>query len=91
MRRNDPIYLAKYAHDNNLIKNPGWKELCRYAKNTKNMNRLLKDDKSNQQRSTVKINFGVNIIRDHKETMMFDYDNGNTNWKDADLLELKLI
>ena len=42
MSRNNPIYLAKYAHDNELIDNPEWKQLRRYVKNTKNMNRLPK-------------------------------------------------
>ena len=39
----------------------------------------------------VKIKFGVNIPRYHKEAMMFDANNGNTDWKDSELLELKQI
>ena len=55
------------------------------------MNRLLKAFKANQIRNTVKIKFGINIPCDHKEAMMFDADNGDTNWKNAELLELKQI
>ena len=53
------------------------------------MNCLLKDSKANQRRNTVSIKFGINIHRDHKEAMMCDANNGNINWKYADLLELK--
>ena len=55
------------------------------------MNRLLKAVKANRRSNIVKIKFGAKITRDHKEAIMFDHDNGNTNWKDADILELKKI
>ena len=91
MRCDYTIYLAKYAHNNDLLGNPGWKQLRCYVKKTKNMNRLLKAAKDNQRRNTVKIKFDTKITREHKEAMMFDTNNGNTNWKDAKLLELKKI
>ena len=91
MRRGDPIYLAKYAHDNGLIEKPRWKQFRHYVKNTKKMNRLLKAAKDKQWRNTVKIKFGLKIPRDHKEAMIFDADNVNTNWKGSELLELKKI
>ena len=55
------------------------------------MNRLLSTFKSNQRRNTVRIKFGMNIPLDHKNSMMFDADNENTNWKYDELLELKKI
>ena len=79
MSRDDPIYLDKYAHDNDFIDKPGWKQLDRYVNNTKNMNRLLKAANTKQRSKTVKLKFGVKIPRDHKEAMMFDADNGNIN------------
>ena len=91
VRRHDPIYLSKYAHGNYLVDKPGWKQLRRYVKNTKKMNRLLKVSKAKQIRNILNIKFGVNIPRDHKEVMMFDDDNGNNNWKDAEILKLKQI
>ena len=90
-RRNGPIYLAKYARENYLPDNPGWNQRHCYAKNTKNTRRLLKSSKAKKRRNTVKIKSGMNISRDHKESIIFDDDNGNTNWKDAELLELKQI
>ena len=55
------------------------------------MNCLLKAAKAKQKMNTVKINFEMNIPHENEETMMFDSDNGNKNWKDAELLELKQI
>ena len=55
-------------------------------KNTNKMNRLLKDAKAKQQSNTDNIDFGVNIPSDHKEAMMFDADNVNTNWNYSELL-----
>ena len=91
MSYDDPRYLSKYSHDNDLINKPGWKQLQLYVKKTKNMNRLLNTSKTNQRRNTVKIKFGMKIYLDHKNAMMFDADNLNTNWKDSELLEQKKI
>ena len=88
IRRYDPIYLAKYEFDNDLLGKPGWKHLRCYVKNTKKMNCLIKAAKDKQLRNTVKINFEIKIPHGDKEAMMFDSDNGNTNWKDDELLEL---
>ena len=32
MAKQDPVTLARYAHDNGLLNEPGWKFLCRTAK-----------------------------------------------------------
>ena len=68
-----------------LIDNFGWNHLRRYVKNTNNMNHLLKAAKAKQQRNTANIKFGMKIPCAHKEAMIFDADNGNTKWKDAEL------
>ena len=91
MKHDDPIYLAKYASDHDLLDNPGWKELHRYVTNTKNMNCILKYAKAKHNHNTVNIKFGMQITCDYKETMMSDADNGNTNWKGAELIELNQI
>ena len=53
------------------------------------MNHILKAYKTKNQRKILKIKFGMKIPCDHNEAMMFDADNRNTNWKYAQLLELK--
>ena len=89
MIRDYPIYLAKYARDNELLNNPGWKKPRCYVNDTKKMNLLLKADKSKHIRNTVRFKFLMKTSRNHKEVMIFDAKNGNTNWKYADLLEIK--
>ena len=69
-----------------LIDNFGWNHLRRYVKNTNNMNHRIKVAKNKQQRNTFNINFCINISCDLKEAMVFDADNGKTNWKDDELL-----
>ena len=55
------------------------------------MNRILKADKYNKRHNAVKINFGMNITRDHKEAIMFDAKNGKTNCKGAEILKINQI
>ena len=86
MQFKDPIYLSKYEQDHDLINDPVRKQLRQYVKNTKNMICLLKAAKAKQLHNTVKIKSGIKIPRDHKEAMIFDTDNGKTNWKDDELL-----
>ena len=90
-RRDGTIYLAKYVRENDLLDTSGWKQLCCYVKNTNNINRLLKSSEGKQHRNTLNIKFGMDIPCDHKESMIFDANNVNTNWKDSELLELKQI
>ena len=89
MRRNETIYLANYSRDNYLLDKPGWNQLRRYVNNTKEMNHIFKAAKANQPRNTLNIKFGINIPRGQKEAMMFDAENGNTNWRSTELLEQK--
>ena len=79
MRRDDPIYLVNNARDNSHLDKPVWKQLCFYANNAKKINCLLKDTKAKQTSNTVNIEFVTHIPSDHKEMMMFDEENGNTN------------
>jgi hypothetical protein len=41
IHKDDPISLAKYAAENNLLDTNGWKKLWRYAKNQKKLNQML--------------------------------------------------
>ena len=86
MRWNDPIYLAKSVHHNELIDKPIWKYLRRYLNNTNKIKRLLNASKTKQRSNTANVKFGINTPRENKDATMFDTDNGNTNWKDDELL-----
>jgi len=86
--RSDPVTLAKYADDNNLLHLPGWRRFRQYAKNKKKLNRMLRQVKLNSVRTAVKIKFGVRVPRNHAEAVEFDRRNGNTLWQDAERKEL---
>ena len=80
------IYLANYECDNDFIDKPGWKKICSYVNKTKKTNRIIKDAKAKHPSNTVNTKYGMNINRENREAMILDSDNGNTNWKDADIL-----
>ena len=81
--KSDPITLAKYARDNDLLETPGWKRLRHYAKNEKKLNRMLKQAKLNSSRTAIRIKFGVKVPMNYRQATQFDAENGNTLWGDA--------
>ena len=91
MLRDDTIQLAQYDCDQYLLDNPVYKQLCCYVKKTKKMNRLLKNAKYKQLLNAVNIKLGMNIPCKHNDEIMFDAENGNTNWKDAEFFEINQI
>ena len=84
--RSDPVTLAKYADEKNLLDVAGWKRFQRYVKNKKKLNRMVKQVQLYTLRTATRIKF--KIPRDHAEAMAFDKANGNSLWADAEKLEL---
>ena len=84
MRCDDPTYLAKYAHVNDLLDNPGQRHICCYVNNTKKINRLLEAAKAKQRRNTVKIKLDMKIPCDRKELMIFDVDSVQDSYEEQD-------
>ena len=88
----DPVSVAKYAHDNGLTEMSMWKWAKRYTRNIKTFQRLQKQVKLNKKRTnTIKYQFGYRVPRTIKEAYKLDELNGNTKWKDAILTELKKL
>ena len=83
MRHDDPVTLAKYAKENDLLNTPGWKRLKHYVKSAKAMKRNLKQVRIFAARTKLKYKFGVKVPRDEKEAELFDKDNKNNSWGDA--------
>jgi hypothetical protein len=88
MIKDDPVTLAKYAEENNLLKEDGWKRLNRIAKNKKKLARMLKQAKMAFRRTGPVYMFGVQVPQNDKEADELDRKNGNTKWKDAREVEL---
>lgn len=86
--KDDPICIAKYAAENDLLDLPGWKRVKQFAKRKKILNRMLKHS-MNKAFSTAPIYmFGVRVPRNHKEAVQLDTENGNTKWQDAEKTEI---
>ncbi len=86
--KDDPVTLAKYAKENNLLNTPGWKFLRRIANRAKKLQRMLNQSKMRSHRHAVRYKFGVCVPRNVKEAYQLDKENGNTLWRDAMDLEL---
>ena len=81
--KSDPVTLAKYASDNDLLGLDGWKRFRKYAKSKKKLSRLLRQVRLHTAKTAIRIKFGVRIPRTYEEAVEFDRMNGNTLWQDA--------
>ena len=83
MIKDDPISVAQYSSEKNLLELPGWKILRRYTKNKKKLKRMVKQAKLASQRRGPIYMFGVRVPRNSREAEVLDKENGNTKWQDA--------
>ena len=81
MIKDDPITLAIYAQENNLLKTPSWKRLKRIINRNPTIQRMV--NKTKTRSSTPNYQFGIQIPRNVKEAYALDERNGNTKWQDA--------
>jgi hypothetical protein len=88
MIQEDPITMAEYARDNNLLELEGWKSLKRIAKREKMLKRLVRQVKLRSFRTAPKYMYGYRVPRNYDEAMEFDLQNGNSNWSEATSLEM---
>ena len=84
----DPLTVAQYAKDNNLLDTPGWKRLKRIASREKKLSRLINQAKLRSFRTAPKYQYGFQVPRTYREAVELDRRNGNTKWTDAIKLEI---
>jgi hypothetical protein len=89
--KTDPITLAIYAKEKGLLNTEGWKHCKRYVRTEKGIERLIKQAKLKSFRHAPKYMYGILVPRNHQQAMEFDRQNGNTKWRDAEILELSQI
>ena len=86
MRKDDPLTLARYARDNNLLGQEGWKWAEAYRANPTRMirivHRILAAAKNRKKRGP-KYKFGVRVPRTVAEAFGLDQANGNSLWAEA--------
>jgi len=81
--KDDPITLAQYGIDNDLLERPGWKNLQRIARREKVFKRMVKQAKLSHDRHAPIFMFGVQIPRGVRQALSLDATNGNNNWRQA--------
>jgi hypothetical protein len=89
--KDDPVSVAKYAAENNLLDKPGWKRVRHIAKNQKKLERMVNQARlaHNHGRSSApSYSFGIKVPRNVKQALQYDEENGNTLWQDAMSLEI---
>ena len=89
--KSDPVTVAIYGKENNLLQLPGWRKFNRLANRQKKLLRMANQAKLKSYRTAPIFKFGVQVPRNHKEAMQLDEKNGNTLWADAEARELNQI
>jgi len=89
----DPVTLAIYAHENNLLDTKGWKlsGLKKLAKTQKRILRHAKQAKLHSFRTKPIYMYGFEVPCNHEHAMAIDRRNGNTNFADAENAEIFMI
>jgi hypothetical protein len=83
MIKDDPISVAKYAKEQGLLDDPGWKKLQKFARRIKTFLCMVKQANLQGAPCGVCFKFGVQVPRNWKEAMELDAKNNLTLWHDA--------
>ncbi len=88
MIRHDPVTMAIYALEHDLLDKPQWKRLRRYV--TKGKKRFIRNIEVsvNTAKKTAKFKFGVQVPNNFKEAVEIDNGNGNKDWQDVNQVEM---
>ena len=81
--KDDPVTLAAYAKDHDLLETPGWKFLRRIAKREKVLKRMLNQARRQSKNDSIRYQFGVQVPRSVQEAYKLDQENGNELWRQA--------
>ena len=90
-KADDPITVAMYAKQNDLLDTKGWGGLKKFIKNTKTLARMINQTRLKNFRNQPVYKYGRQVPRNHAEAIMIDEKNGNTKWQDAERLEVNQL
>ena len=92
IKKDDPVTLAMYAKENELLDQVRWKWAKRYTRRSKLFTRMYRNVMASKRKKCgIKYKFGVRIPRTLKEAYELDKLNGNTYWEDAIKREVGLL
>jgi Reverse transcriptase (RNA-dependent DNA polymerase) len=91
IKKDDPVTVAMYAKRNGLLDEDGWGGLKKLLKNTKMLGRMVNQTRLKSFRNKPVYKYGAQVPRSHAEAIRIDEKNGNTNWQDAEKLEVSQL
>ena len=91
LKQDDPLILAKYAHDNDLTDESGWKWAKWLTKDPEKFIRLAKAFAARAMKQGNQYKHGVQVPCTYKEAVKLDELNGNKLWQEAVQKELDQI
>ena len=92
MKEDDPITLAKYAEDKDLLNKSMWKWAKRYILLQKTSQaRIHQIYMMKKSKSVPKYKFGERVPRTIEEAYQIDKENGNSGWADAIAKEITCL
>jgi hypothetical protein len=86
-----PVDLAKYAKDNDLFDQLGWKRFQRLARREVHLTRLIRQARLCSFCTSQKYKYGYQLPNNHEHALELDRLAGNTEWTDANDLEHKQL
>ena len=89
--KSDPVSVAIYGRDNNLLHLDGWKQFQKLARRQKKLIRMANQAKLQSFRNRVVYKFGVQVPQNHAQAMALDAQNGNNFWREAEETELSQV
>ena len=89
--KSDPVSVAIYAKENNLLHLDGWKRFRRLANRQQKLIRLANQAKLYAFRNRIIYKFGIQVPQNHQQAMEIDKANGNHLWREAEETELRQI
>ena len=75
--KSDPVSVAIYARDNQILHLDGWKRFRRLAQRQKKLLRMANQAKLYAFRNRIVYKFGVQVPQNHAQAMAIDEANGN--------------
>jgi len=87
----DPITVALYGKENNLLGKTGWKRFRRMVNQEKKFIRMLTQINKAKSSNEPKMKFGIEVPRNFKDAIRIDELNNNKLWQEAIKTELDQI
>jgi hypothetical protein len=91
MKADDPVTVAQYVKEKDLVNKPYWKWANRYLKNPKKFIRYSRQVYLAKKRNGPVYKFGVRVPRNLKEAILIDQQSKDNAWKEAIKKEMDKI